>query len=941
VRRAISDIEYTSSVILQRPDGEAIRLAVPPGAANNGVYKFETSGVEATSVEVCMCDSQGAVADIEYTFPGSGKVVDSCGECGGNSTSCTNLDTTTVQVEHKFSTDPVTVRRLSGDGHTSVYEMCYYHKRTQLDTDDFSGRAVRLSFEPITSTASLRTTGSCDSSVPVPTESSGELFCSMFGGPGVYLNRALWSFQLLGECRFERPLTECPVGTGQGGYKMCANFTLNQLTRCKDSAGTGVLISEDSTDSRMAYHGALYATEFEPVSCKSEQAGQRIVHSTIKRFTMYTSFSGRAAAVDFSDGWADFSTDVAGVVCLENGNLAVTLRTTVAENNRLLNPTVVSNSLMDPSSGSEIPVGIGEIYSASGLSCQPGSECEQTWYISTGMALSQYSGELKITFQLERESVLHSVVTTGLRLEASCRTSLERYKQTLGKSMIPPGGRLQELDLSDRAAVMNMAEQMEVHTDAETVVAGTKGYASTLTLFHDKELQQPYSASGPFVQQYKHGDKLYATLELSTIDEIEHHEFAPRLVIDRLYVCYSLAREVFRLYEPAKPHRTGCLARGSWVVSELTDRGKVTGAGHRVDYEEFSYDSSQLHLAFSFKVRNPTDAPLFIDARWHVEWGKALLRGITTDEIAATRIKQHILAGTDQSDLTSFHFLLPPVHIRHTGKVVSQNRVTEARLHTAHYVADQIGIGPYDMRALITGKVDYAAGLLSKNAPIVRDGVVYPVFNDEMWTSASATHFYTACEEQETQRISTAVGTQFHEAKCAECGSHCRRSDSLAYRPEYRCDECCNDCDQDDVWNECPWSGCAPDPCFSGCDANLAWPGWCSQLFVWVVVMLLVLFVCIVAFCPATFAGCMPEGHCSVHSHRDEQAGHVYVAHAVRRRTVTKRRAAGVLATVRPPPTDVAQPGFAQNGLARRRARNGGMQFQVTTAAAATANDDD
>ena len=896
-KRYVRDVEYSSSVIVQRTNGEAIRLDVPPGAANNGVYKFELAGVETSSVEVCMCDSQGAVTDVEYTFPGSGKVVDTCGECGGNSTRCTSLETTAARVEHKFSTDPVVVRRLGGDGHDTIYETCYYHQRTHLDTDDFSGRAVRLSFGPITSSMSLRDTGSCDSSAPVPREANGELFCTMFGGPQTFLNRALWSLTLLGECNFDRPLSECPAGSGQGGFRMCANFTLQQLTRCKDAYGEGILRSEDSTHSRMAYHGALYATEFEPVSCKSEYAGQRVVHSTIKRFTIYTSFSGKAAAVDFTDGWADFDTDVAGVVCQENGNLAVTMRTSVSANNRLLNPTIASNSLIDPSTGGGIPVGIGEIHSStSGSSCVTGDKCEQTWYISTAVALNNYAGELKINFQLERESTLHSVVSTGLRLNANCRAAFERYKNTVGKAMILPSGKsaLANVDVSDRAAVLTASAAMEKHTEAESVMRNSKGYAATLTLFNDRALTSPYASSGPFVQHFKHADMVYATLEVATIDEIKQHEFAPHLVVDKMYVCYSLAQEAYRVYQPTKPHKTGCLAQGAWVVSELSDSGKITSVGHKLNYEEFSYDTDLMHLAFAFKARAPSDAPLFIDVRWHIEWGKALLRGVTTDEIAATRIKQHLLAGTDASDLSTFHFILPPRNIKHTRELASKNRVDEARLHAAHLVAHQIGIGPVQMRSLITGRVDYAAGLLSKNAPVVRDGVVYSLFNDEMWHGASATHFYTECAEPETQRVSSDLGEKYHNAKCADCGSHCKRSDSLFYQPQYRCDECCYECGEHDQWNECPWNDCAPPACFSDCDGNFGWPEWCGQLLLWPIFIVVVLLICAAAMCPMQFPSCAPDDHCTMHKHVDHKEGAVYVRHTQRRLLRRRRLITGV-----------------------------------------------
>ncbi len=864
---------------------------VPLQAGNNGVATMDLGNTPGVSqVKVCMCDGAGALTQLSYSYPGSGKKLDSCGECGGSNTRCKQLHESTVQLKHSTSSNPITVEQI-GTGHSAMYKLCYLHESTPSDKPGFEQVAVRVGFES-RKLCTMRSAGTCDSSLNVPAEAGGAYYCDMFSGPRSQINSRLWTYEDVAR-----------------GYRMCTTMSLAELTQCKDSNGATVLHTEDATDSGIVYHGALYATELSPVNCFDELACERVLHSTMQRFSIYTSINGRGASVRFSSGDVDFSSRVSSISCVHaSGDLRVILQTRATDESgrlmRLEQAEVLDSHIRNAPDTLEFSV-----QSLQGHDCDSANGCEQVWSIGTlGAGMQEFVGELRLGFSAHNrddDASMVSVVYVMLIMNSQCGSV--------------PGGNEEEEE--ERASVV-----------AKGIAVGH------IELFKDRQFLQPYAGNGPSVQSFVDGESIYARLAVDTIEEVLNHAHAPDLRVDSVYLCYSPTRSIYHHFDVEQPYSTGCLSPGQWITTELVDSGRITHDGKMLSYEEFSYDENTLHTGFVFRGHASTDAPVYVDARWHLHWGATEQRHVSAEALATVRIAEHRRNARMQGKIndmnwgetaTSFHLVLGPSLMHQTSKLHRTHAREKARLTAARGVAISVGMSMQELQRALSGHLNLETAMSGVDDALIRtrSGEVYPAFNDESWNDGAESNFYSSCPQ--THYIS-ANSLTLTEGTCRRC-SHPGRCPSPPGLFHPACID--NSCNKD--WDDCPWEGCHNNFC-NDCDDDFDDWWWWPVIVFWVFVLGL---FCLLIFwlwcpgwgCPTFFPddGChyLDDGHhehpemCTPPRHKRIDA----TAVAIRRKHTRVRVSAVQVGS----PSPAVQQSHVTAGALRNRSRSPGGQGNV------------
>lgn len=799
------------------------RQPVPVGTADNGVsyVRFSDAPV-ASSMEVCMCNGRGAVAQIDYDYPGSGALLDGCGRCNGTGTSCAYLPTDMVQPS-RVATNPVVIRELDTDS----YRICYIHRRTPADSANFDGVAVRVGFsEP--HVCGLRMPGSCDSSLPVPV-TNGQ-YCDMFAGPEAYMSPG-WRFEPLGhECVHaaidEDDLIECPVGDASGGYRVCTTMSFADLSRCASPTGTAALVSRDNKyDNGITHSGHIYAAEFRPLNCMSESSCEMVEHVTHRAFELKTALATSDQLILAPADYV-FDTEVTAVSAVGNGALRVSITTRVEHQDQriqgeatteVVSATVGGVHIAGISDGSlvyAITPGNREVAldperggmrmsaSTAATPCvNSAHQCAQQWtlLIFAGPNMQRLEGELRIGFDVAVRgvSVDPAIVTLNLYVNFAEARSLG----------------------SDE----DQASSLHARSAREASVAD-----SMLTLFRDAQHSIPYTPSTPDGAVFIESQHVYASLSVVLPEAVVQHAHEPTdIELTDIVLCYSVSNaNPYIPFDPAQPGSTGCASPGEWITVSLFRHGQITSAGERVDLEVAVDNTAPLTVNFDWSARAATRHPVYIDARWRLLWQHSESRSVTAEDMASVRLAQHRSDALHngrkaydwKEDLSVFHTILSVKQMEATRHLPSKN---VARLSMAMHNAQVAGMDSHELTRLLLANAQPGAHLPGTELPALRtvgldlnralnspddavmvasmrdDAVVYPAFNDPMWEGGAQNAIMVVCNSSRFPRETAEPPVEeYCDDDCNECGHH----GGIIVIPCYGWWGCGGDGDGDDIW---------------------------------------------------------------------------------------------------------------------------------------------
>lgn len=781
--------------------GRLQRQPVPMSAADNGVsyVRFSDAPV-ASSMEVCMCSGRGAVAQLDYDYPGSGLLLDGCGRCNGTGTSCAYLPTDMVQPS-RVATNPVVIREVDADS----YRVCYIHRRTPADSENFDGVAVRVGFsEP--HVCGLRVAGSCDSSLPVPV-TNGQ-YCDMFGGPEAYLSPS-WRYEPLSrECvraaLDEDDLLDCPTSdaSASGGYRLCTTLSFADLSRCAGPTGAAALVSRDNSyNNGITHSGHVHAAEFRPLNCMSESSCEMVEHVAHRSFSLQTTV---ATATQFSLATAEyeFHADVTSVSSLANGALRVSLQTSVEHQDqrvqgepttRVLSATVGGvhvegvndNDLLYVITPGNTEVqldsehgGLRLMASTLATECTNSEhQCTQQWtlVLFTRQNMQRLEGEFRVGFD---------VAVRGVSVDPAVVT-LHLY---VNRAEAQPIG----ADASETQA-------LNARSAREASVAD-----SMLTLFRDAERTVPYTPSTPEGAVFIEGRHVYAHLAVVIPEAVAQHAHAPTdIELTDVVLCYSVSNaNPYIPFDPAEPGSTGCASPGEWITVSLFRHGQITSAGQRVGLNVSINDADPLTVDFDWSARAATRHPVYIDARWRLLWQHSESRSVTAEDMASVRLAQHRSDALHngrkaydwKEELSVFHTILTARQMEETRHNPAKNSV---RMAMAARNAQVAGMDAHELTRLLLANAKPGARVPNSDLPALRtegldlaralnspddavllavvrdDAAVYPAFNDETWEGGAQNAILVACNASWfPHETAEPPVEEYCDNDCDDCGHH-------------------------------------------------------------------------------------------------------------------------------------------------------------------------
>ncbi len=732
------------------------RAPIPASAANNGAVTMEVDSDSVTAIELCMCAGDGALVRFDYVNPGSTAIYDQCGVCGGDGSSCRYASIDSVRVHTRIGTSPLAIR-VHDEDDNDAYEICYYHARQHSDQPEFSGHAVRISFEPH-EPCSLTRNGSCDSLDSWAVGGPRQWCDNFIQGPSETTTNG-WQFQALGStdplsCMGDALFT-CPEGDGSAGYRVCRNFTLSQMLRCQLRDGaTSALRTAMTPDHRIEYSGQLFATEVEPVECDDPHLCERVIHQATRRMLVKTSTYG-AMQADFDSLNMVLDARVTGVTCSGDDEVRVHFSTTTtapwARSVYLDTPLVVdSQTAVITAAGVEDPVQDARQTNPCMETSVASARCTQMW--TARLSHSHATLRMAAAAHTDESSTAHGPVVLQLDAAVPC-DSLETEKT---------GVRRNERRLADGSMVLYHDKKR------------TKAYVSDLV----------HSSGNTFTD----GSRLYGTVQ-ATLPSDETFSGSHKLVLDAMHVCYPYdGTAAFIPYDVKHPLATGCMSPGQWVVSTYYRRGSKTSDGNAVGLQ-FAVHGDQFEFEFSAHTVT-TSAPLYIDARWHIEWSTSP----SAEEFVRSRLSQHralaLAAGRDPEDwdekTSVYHKVLTPGEMESTRKLPKAHR---AHMRNGLMLRATLNTG---LTLTELNKATYNRSVLIDDLP--RDtSRRYGAYNDDVWYSGGYGYFQTECESGE-MFVDQAMDPTHSSCKPCPHGQ-------------------CKDGNHSDFHFPCTW------PCFSSC-----WP---------------------------------------------------------------------------------------------------------------------
>lgn len=826
------------------------------------------------SVEVCMCDGRGAVTQLDFDYPGSGLMVDGCGQCNGTGSECAYLPTDAVTADALLAPNPIIIRELDGPADDdSNYEICYIHRRVPGDDKDFSGSAVRVAFSA-PHVCGLRAAGSCDSSMPVP-DAAGQ-YCDMFGGPRAYLSNG-WRYEPLDEhCITQavdhEDLLDCPIGDGSGGYRLCTTKSFIEMSHCVDASGATAMQSHDNRfNNGVTYHGDIYAAEFRPLNCMSEKSCESVDHVSHRTFSVQTTVAGSTRFTLESSQYG-FDAEVTGVSCMASGALRVAIVThvqhvdqqVVGESTTHIDGVTIGQVTFDSATNELIYVvtpGNTDVrfdseldtirMSANIISSECdnsddalSTQCTQYWTaLFFDRDVSSFHGQARLGFDVAIRGQSGDPAMVTLHINAECNDATPLSATTASDSFSLTARNAHEATVAD----------------------------GMLTLYRNSAMTVPYSPSTPDGSVFIENSVVYARLQVVLPESLMMHEHVPdHIVLTEFVLCYSVDNaDLFLPFDPEDPYATGCASPGNWIAATFVHYGELTSAGERVDFRYGDDPSIPLAINMSWASRAPTRHPVYVDARWKIIWLHSQSRSVTAEDMASVRLAQHRAnavrsgrAALDWEESHSvFHSILTVDQMRETRHEIGNRAMRdEARMLLATHNAMQAGMDGHELaRLLLPGSKPGARVAGQMHLPKLRsdgldldramnspddavlvasvrdDSQVYPAFDDPMWSGGAQNAVVVACkgpsQPQET-------GEPPVEKYCPKC---------------HKCD------DDDDRDDDDHYGGFGHQPCFGwwGCMGNgggyYGWGyhghDWDDWSWWWILILFL---------CAALFLLCLP-----------------------------------------------------------------------------------
>jgi hypothetical protein len=668
---------------------------LPTSLDNNGAVTL-TFGPDGLSnvarIELCLCGSGGAITALEYNYPGSGAVLDGCGVCGGNGSTCTSCPTNSIEVDVSGGDNPITIEEI--DDYADHYRVCYYHTRTDTDASDYAGGATLVSFEPYEQ-CSLRDTGSCDSR----NSAANSDYCDLFEGPESQLNTPEWTLELLGSeqepCE-DTPLTECAEGTGTAGYRLCGEFSLSDLIRCKLADDESAALEHtNGANHRVDYTGTVYASELSPHDCDDEDACEEVISTTQRGFTLHVSLGG-ATSVDYSTSALHFDAAVHGITCVSDyddstagRDLRVLFFTEVDHvdaseagdlTTLLTTPIVLTSSIdtLDTSQFSIVPLGQSHTETPANTEATPYTEClldseadtrcRQAWVLNTHSAeLMEFVGTLEIGFSVDVNDDHRSFVRVVLSFNVNC---INDYNGN---------------DYDDGS----VSEQPP----------------SALTLYHDEALSEPYAGvNAP--QSFLDCATVYAQLDVQSPD----NDTFSVLVVDSVQVCYSRTDTPLLPLDEHYTNVTGCNTQNADVEQVLLYAdGTVSVVG-----EHANFTWLQPFSVFSFVAHSVSYHPVMLQVEWHLTSEELAASSLELKSdarthaahIAPAQLEAHLRNGPLREPLSGYHYILSPQQMAVTAAIRSHSRRNRVRYALAIETAQHMNLAAGEFARLLRGDFD-------------------------------------------------------------------------------------------------------------------------------------------------------------------------------------------------------------------------------------------
>jgi len=356
-------------------EGDVITTVITPDYLfANGFVPLVVNVAGVSQLKVCF-EREGAITELDYIYPGSGKLTDGCGVCGGNGNECSLCNTTLnldLQVE-----DNVTITCVG----QQVFEFCYDTIISGFDID--RNVTIYAGFEPLPSCSIGR--GSCDSP-PITFGRNVGLTIGTGGSPHWQVTSQLLD------------------SDGSRAVQLCANFTFRDLLMChtlNDSQNVLSLAPSVGDDSH--YKGSFYTSVFTPPVDDGDNDEDDLCidvkRNSTNSFDIFVDGHG-TATVQYFSAEVDVEAEIGGFWWLPDGNVKILVITHVRQLQgnctTLLTDGVV---LYEYLTGYPFQINNGTL-------CLPGSPpglCTQSWLLTTtgGRGVDDFSGLKPLQFLIQ------------------------------------------------------------------------------------------------------------------------------------------------------------------------------------------------------------------------------------------------------------------------------------------------------------------------------------------------------------------------------------------------------------------------------------------------------------------------------------------------------------------------------------------------------------
>ena len=780
------------------PDVPVRREQIPPSAASNGVATVDMSADSIVALELCTCSGHGALLSLDYVDSGSAAIHDRCGVCGGDGSSCHYAPIDSVHIQTRLGTQPLTVRVVEQDDN-NVYELCYYHARQPWDTRDFTNQAVRVGFEPHTPCSTMAA-GSCDSLVPF--DASPAEWCSAFVAGPDETTAPQWRFDTLGnaslvelDCTGDSLFT-CPLGDGSAGYRVCRNISLADMLLCKLRDGhQDALSTQLMPDHSVQYAGSLHATELVPVECDNPALCERVMHRASRRVRVRSNSGTGRMIADFDADNVDFEAHVTGVTCGRDDTIRVHFSTKVTA--PWGRSVWLDTPVVDDYAGDAMDSRDEVVITAMGVedpleSARARNPCTERASASVPVCTQHWTARLTDAHQ-------------QLRLVAAPHVDDHPLSQSPLVMTMTAAVPCESIDLSATGVRANE------HSLADSAVV----------LYHDSARHRAYvtDAINQATNSFSDGSTVYGRVMSAKpqLDGASEHS----IHLDSFHICYAYpGTEGQASYVPFDAHHplaTGCMSPGSWLVTALFERGEITSDGRRLNA---GFDVVGDTLDFQYTaLASTTSSPIYVDARWHVEWAQAA----DARQFASDRLSQHraaaVATGRAPEDfgepLSGFHSVLTPVQMQKTHHLAPTQR-SRVRSVMLIQTAVMTGLSADGLRAIYNGSA------VGQSVALTRQ---YGAYNDDAWYSGAHGYYQAQCAAK--SQADNTWATPLTKSACSAC-EHC--DDDHDHDYEYPC-----------VW-PC-YGSCWPYHCGGDSDCDNCWHYWWLWLIPLLVLLLAAAFI--------------------------------------------------------------------------------------------------